>query len=517
MTQTQPHQTQSGSITPSGSIVIVGGGTAGWMTAAALGHFLGDSTAIHLVESEAIGTVGVGEATIPQIRMFNQALGIDENAFIRATQATFKLGIEFAGWLRPGHSYIHAFGDVGRDIGLGAFRHFWSRAHRLGLARPLGDYALNDLAARAGAMHDGAPLTNRNVPQMPHAFHFDAGLYAAFLRRFAEGKGVIRHEGTITEVQQDGASGDVTAVRLADGRCVGGDLFVDCSGLRALLIEQTLHAGFEDWSHLLPANSAVAVPCARVAPLTPYTRSTAHAVGWQWRIPLQHRTGNGRVYCTDFTSDDEAAEGLLAHLDGKPLADPRVIRFTTGRRRRVWVNNVIAVGLAGGFLEPLESTSIHLIQSMIARIMAFAPTRRAAPAIRAAFNRQSADEMERIRDFIVLHYWANERPEPFWQACRAMTLPDSLSEKIDLFRAGGHLFRDSADLFSEVGWLQVLVGQGIVPETSHALAEAVPAEDLAGWLDTLHTLYTREVAAYPAHADYIARHCPAPAIQGLAA
>ncbi|WP_179505294.1 MULTISPECIES: tryptophan halogenase family protein [unclassified Sphingomonas] len=499
------------------SITIVGGGTAGWMCAAALAHFVGENTRITLVESDAIGTIGVGEATIPQIRMFNQTLGIDETDFIRATGATFKLGIEFAGWLRPGHSYLHAFGDVGRDIGLGGFRHFWSRAHRLGLARPLGDYSVNDLAARAGKMHDGAPLTNRNVPAVPHAFHFDAGLYAAYLRRYAQKHGVVRQEGTIVSVARDGQSGDVTTLTLSDGRVVAGDLFIDCSGLRALLIQDTLGVGFDDWSHLLPANSAVAVPSERTAPLTPYTRATAHAVGWQWRIPLQHRTGNGRVYCSAFISDDEAAAGLLANLDGAPLADPRVIRFATGRTRQAWSHNVIAMGLASGFLEPLESTSIHLIQSMIARIMAFGPTCRPAPAVRATFNRQFADEMERIRDFIVLHYWANEREEPFWQACRSMALPDSLAEKIELFRSAGHLFRDQSDLFSEVGWLQVLVGQGIVPATSHALAEAVSESDLAAWLDTLHTLYAREVAAWPTHADYIARHCAAPSPQGLVA
>lgn len=498
-------------------IVIVGGGTAGWMTAAAFGHFLDTGFKVRLIESDAIGTIGVGEATIPQIRMFNQALGIDENAFIRATQATFKLGIEFVDWLRPGTSYMHAFGDVGRAVGLCGFHHAWSRGVRLGMAGPTHDYCLNDIVAKQDRMHRGRAVTAQTVPDMPHAFHFDAGLYARFLREFAQARGVVRTEGTIDAVQRDGHSGDVTGLRLQSGEIVTGDWFVDCSGLRALLIGQALESPFEDWSHWLPVDRALAVPSERATHFTPYTRSTAHAAGWQWRIPLQHRTGNGRVYCSAFTSDDDAADSLLAHLDTPALDTPRPIRFTTGRRREAWKHNVFAVGLSSGFLEPLESTSIHLIQSAISRILKFLPGKVQVQAERDEYNRQFAFEMERIRDFIVLHYALNERDEPFWRACREMALPGSLAERIGLFREGGHIFRDADELFSEVAWFQVMAGQGIVPAKSHALAEAISEEDLKSYLDTINALYRREATQYPSHADYIARHCAAPAVDMVTA
>ena len=493
------------------SIVIAGGGTAGWMTAAAFGHFLERKHfKVRLVESDAIGTIGVGEATIPQIRMFNQALGIDEDAFIRATQATFKLGIQFVGWTKPGSSYMHAFGDVGRDVGLCAFQHYWSRGRRLGFAGPAGDYCLNDIAAHMGRMHRGAPLTSSNVPQMPHAFHFDAGLYAAFLRDFAQARGVERSEGTIAQVLRDGGSGDVTGLRMASGEIISGDLFIDCTGMRGVLIGDAVGSAYEDWTRWLPCDRALAVPSARVEDFTPYTRSTAHDAGWQWRIPLQHRTGNGRVYCSAFTTDEAAADSLLAHLDAPALADPRLIRFTTGRRAEAWKHNVIAVGLSSGFLEPLESTSIHLIQSAVSRILKFLPGKVQAQADRDEYNRQFAFEMERIRDFIILHYWANERDEPFWRACRELALPDSLTHRIELFRANGQIFRDADELFSEVAWFQVMTGQGIEPAGSHALAETISEADLKAYLETLHLLYQREAQRYSTHADFIARHCAAP-------
>lgn len=492
-------------------IVVVGGGTAGWMTAAALGHFLDRGFSVQLIESDAIGTIGVGEATIPQIRMFNQALGIDEDEFARETQATFKLGIEFVDWQRPGTRYMHAFGDVGRAVGLCAFQHYWSRARRLGFAKDFSAYSLNEIAARMGRMHRGAPLTAQTIPAMPFAFHFDAGLYAAYLRRFAEARGVVRTEGTIQEVLRDGESGDVTAVRLASGQEIAGDLFIDCSGMRALLIGETLGVGYDEWTHWLPCDRALAVPSERVADLTPYTRSTAHDAGWQWRIPLQHRTGNGRVYCSAFISDEAAAQSLLDHLDARPLADPRPIRFTTGCRREGWHRNVIAIGLSSGFLEPLESTSIHLIQSAISRVLKFLPGRVQRQADRDEYNRQFTFEMERIRDFIILHYWANERDEPFWRMCREMTLPDSLTHKIELFRGSGHIFREADELFSEVGWFQVMAGQGILPQGSHAMAEAISEAELREYLDVIAALYDREAQRYPTHDEFIARHCAAKA------
>lgn len=491
-------------------IVIVGGGTAGWMVAATCAQLLGAGFDITLVESDAIGTVGVGEATIPQIRLFNHVLGIDEDEFLRATQGTFKLGIEFVDWLRPGHRYMHAFGSVGRGSGLVDFRHMWTRAHHAGLAGELSSYSLNNMAALGGRMQRGPARTVGSLSEMPYAFHFDAGLYAAFLRRYAEARGVTRIEGTIEGATRDGESGDIASVVLAGREAIAGDLFIDCSGFRGLLIEQELQTGYEDWTHWLPCDRAIAVPCERAGQLTPFTRSTARAAGWQWRIPLQHRTGNGYVHSSAHVSEDEATATLLAHLDGKPTAEPRTIRFSTGRRKQVWNRNVIAVGLASGFMEPLESTSIHLIQSATARIMAMLPGRRISDAERREFNRQSDFEVERIRDFIILHYKANERPGRFWQQCREMAVPETLSHKLELFRANGNIVREHEELFTEVGWLQVLIGQGIVPEGHHPMADTISDKDLKDYMETLAMLNVREAAQMPLHDDFVARHCAAP-------
>jgi tryptophan halogenase len=498
------------------SIVIAGGGTAGWMMAAALGHFLETGYRVQLVESDEIGTVGVGEATIPQIRLFNSALGLDEDAFLRATQGTFKLGIEFDGWLRPGHRYMHAFGGIGRDVGLIAFHHYWLRARALGMADPLSTYSLNEIAARAGRMHRGAPVTAATVPAMPYAFHFDAGLYAAYLRRFAEGRGVERIEGKIVAVDRDGDGGDVTRLRLDGGRAIDGDLFIDATGFRGLLIEGALGTGYDDWSNWLPCDRAVAVPCVNGGEFTPYTRATAHAAGWQWRIPLQHRTGNGRVFCSAMQSEDEITSGLLANLDGPPLADPRVLRFTTGKRRKAWNRNVVAIGLAAGFMEPLESTSIHLIQSAISRLLALLPGRQIAEADRAEFNRQTDFEVERIRDFLILHYHANARPEPFWAACRSMAIPETLAVKLELFKANARIFREHEELFTEVGWLQVLIGQGVIPSGHHPLADAIGTDDLGEFMTTIAALYRREAGRYGSHADFISRHCASRPVRAVA-
>jgi tryptophan 7-halogenase len=491
------------------TIVIVGGGSAGWMTAAALSRFLTRGWSIKLVESEEIGTVGVGEATIPGVRLFNAALGIDEDEFVRATQGSFKLGIEFDGWLRPGERYIHAFGQVGRDLGLIAFHHYWLRARAAGANEGLGTYSLTAGAAAANRFTRGKPTPNAPLGPMTYAYHFDAGLYAAFLRKQAEARGVERIEGKISTVERNGESGDVSAVQLENGARITGDLFVDCSGFRGLLIEGALETGYEDWTHWLPCDRALAVPCASVTPLTPYTRSTARKAGWQWRIPLQHRIGNGHVYCSSQISDDEAAAILMANLDGEPLDAPRPINFRTGMRRKFWNRNVVALGLSSGFMEPLESTSIHLIQSGIERLLKFLPSGPVADADRDAFNAQSAFEFERIRDFIILHYHANQRDEPFWKECREMAIPDTLTEKLEIFRANGRIFRVSEELFTELGWLQVMVGQGVMPAGYHPLADQLSDSDLAGFLAATRQVVDGSVAAMPSHEDFIARHCAA--------
>jgi tryptophan halogenase len=490
-------------------IVIVGGGTAGWMAAAALARFLERGWRIRLIESEDIGTVGVGEATIPAIRLFNSALGLDEDDFLRATQGSFKLGIEFEGWLRDGHSYMHSFGPVGRELGLLPFHQYWLRAAAAGIARPLGAYSLNNAAALAGRFDRIRPRPGSPVPDVPYAFHFDASLYAAYLRRYAEARGVERIEGRIVGTRLAPESGHVEAVNLDGGAPVAGDLFIDCSGFRGLLIEQALGAGYDDWSHWLPCDRAIAVPSAPAAPLTPFTRSTARSAGWQWRIPLQHRTGNGYVYCSRYVSDDEAAAELMANVDGEPLAEPRPLRFTAGRRKRFWIGNCVALGLASGFMEPLESTSIHLVQSAIMRLLAFLPQARFAAADIAEYNRQTALEHERIRDFIILHYKANERSGAFWRACRDMAVPDGLQHKIDLFRAGGRIFRYDDELFTEAGWVQVMLGQGVMPEAHHPLADQLSDADLAGFLAAVEQVVQRTAAEMPPHAEFIARHCRA--------
>jgi tryptophan halogenase len=495
------------------SIVIVGGGTAGWMTAAALARFIGGQADIRLVESDEIGTVGVGEATIPQIRLFNAGLGIDEDHFVRETQGSFKLGIEFADWSGPGSRYLHAFGTIGRGLGLLPFHHYWLRHRAAGGTRDLWAFSASALAARDNRFARPAERSDAPPSGLAWAFHFDASLYAAFLRRFAEARGVVRHEGRIAGVSRNGESGHVEAVTLESGERIGGQLFVDCSGFRSLLLGQALGVGFEDWSRWLPCDRALAVPCESVTPLTPYTRATARPAGWQWRIPLQHRIGNGHVYCSGAMSDDAAAELLLANLDGAPLAEPRPLRFTAGRRDRAWEKNVVAIGLSSGFLEPLESTSIHLIQTGIARLLNLFPAAGfAAPDI-DQYNREAAFEWESIRDFLILHYHANGRDEPFWRQLRAMAVPDSLAHKLALFRANGRIVRVSEELFAEVGWLQVLVGQGVRPDGYHPLADQLSPAQLDEFL-TLAARHAAHVAGQlPDHHAFIAAHCAASPIK----
>jgi tryptophan halogenase len=481
------------------------------MTAAALSHFLESGFSLQLVESDDIGTVGVGEATIPMLNLFHKSLGIDGDAFVRATQATFKLGIEFVDWLRPGHSYHHSFGDIGRDVGLMPFQHLWSRARKLGRAKELGSYSLNNTAAQAGKMQRGPARTADILPAMPHAFHFDAGLYARFLRRFAEARGTIRTEGKVALTSLNGESGDIASIKLADGTTIAGDFFIDCSGFGGLLIEKALHAGYDDWTHWLPCDRALAVPCENGGDFAPYTRSTAREAGWQWRIPLQHRIGNGYVYSSAHISDDQAATTLLSHLDGKPLADPRPLAFTTGKRKQSWMRNCLAIGLSSGFMEPLESTSIYLIQSAISRLLKMLPGKRISPRAAAEYNRQTDFEVERIRDFLILHYKATEREDSsFWRQCRDMTIPDSLAAKIDLFKDSGHIFREHEELFTEAGWLQVMVGQGVMPAGNHALADQISPDDLSDYMEMIEALNIREVGQMMTHQEFIAAHCRAP-------
>lgn len=496
---------------PVRNIVIVGGGTAGWMTAAALAKVLERGCTIRLVESDDIGTIGVGEATIPHIAEFNRALEIDEDEFMRATQATFKLGIEFVNWGAVGDAYIHGFGFVGQSTQALPFHHFWLRMAQLGRAQRLEAYSINTAAPReAKFMRARKDMPGSPVADISHAFHFDAGLYARYLRRYAEARGVLRTEGRIRRVLQREPDGFITAVEMESGEQVAGDFFIDCSGLRGLLIEQTLKAGFEDWSHWLPMNRALAVPCASAGPLLPMTRATAHSAGWQWRIPLQHRTGNGHIYSSAFMGQDEATDILLRHLDGKPLADPRPLSFTTGRRKAFWVGNCVAVGLSSGFLEPLESTSIHLIHTAISRIISFFPHGGFEAADIAEYNAMTQWEYERIRDFLVLHYKLTERTDSeFWNYVRTMPVPETLQRKIDLFASNGRLYRDGQELFAEPSWLQVMVGQRLMPRAHHPFASMRAEHEVEAYVRHVAEVIAKCVRAMPTQAQYIAEHCAA--------
>jgi len=493
-------------------VVIVGGGTAGWMTAAALSKVLGPQHRIRLVESEEIGTVGVGEATIPMIKLFNQALEIDENDFIRETKGSFKLGIEFVNWGRLGDSYIHGFGKIGQDLGVIPFYQHWLKLRQAGMAGPLDDYSINTAAARANKFMPAlSDRPNSPMADIAYAYHFDAGLYARCLRGYAEARGVRRTEGKVAEVKLRAEDGFVEAVVLEGGERVEGQLFVDCSGFRGLLIEQALHTGYQDWTHWLPCDRAMAVQCTSSGPLTPYTRSTARTAGWQWRIPLQHRVGNGYVYSSQFISDDEAASTLLANLEGEPLMTPKPLRFTTGKRNQFWNRNVVAVGLASGFMEPLESTSIHLIQSAIARLTAFFPHGGFDQVDVDEFNAHSHFEFDKIRDFLILHYHATERSDtPFWDYVRTMSIPASLQHKMDLFRSNGRVFREHTEMFAEPSWVQVMHGQRLHPRGYHPLVDNLSDEKLREHGDTVRGVIANCVRAMPTHADFIAKHCATP-------
>jgi len=489
------------------SVVIAGGGTAGWMAASALARVLGPRLTITLVESSEIGIVGVGEATIPAIQQFNKLVKFNEDEFLKQTQGTFKLAIEFVNWWEKGQSYMHTFGPVGRDLAYIPFHHYWVYDQQT--AGSLWDYSLNWFAATQARFSRVPKIPNTPLSGLTWAFHFDASLYATYLSRLAQTMGVRRIDAKIAGVLQK-PDGDVRALKLEDGRELEADFFIDCTGFRGVLIEQALKTGYEDWSHWLPCDRALAVPTERTSPLLPFTRSTALEAGWQWRIPLQHRTGNGHVYCSAHLSDEHARDQLLANLDSKPLADPRPIRFVTGRRKMLWNRNVVCMGLASGFLEPLESTSIHLIQVTIQRLILLFPHVGDHEARRQEFNRAASAEYEYIRDFIILHYYANNRVgEPFWDDCRNMKIPDSLAHKIELFRETAGIFCAADDLFQLSSWLQVMWGQGVRPRGTHPFVEAIAPHDRAGYLRDLRKLFAGAAQTLPGHAEFIAQNCAA--------
>jgi tryptophan halogenase len=493
-------------------IVIAGGGTAGWMAAAALTRFVRNGyTKISVVESDEIGTVGVGEATIPPIRSFLQMLRIDEADFIRHTNGTFKLGIEFVDWTRIGHRYLHPFGAFGADIEGVPFHQFFLRQLVQGREQDIEPYSLTAMASRRGRFNS---VTGQGFPhqQWAYAYHFDATRVAAYLRRYAEQLGVTRHEGRIVDVQCSATDGSIQSLKLERGEQVAGDFFIDCTGFRSLLLGQTLGVDFEDWSRWLPCDRAIAAPSAAIRLDEPYTRSTARAAGWQWHIPLQSRTGNGYVYSSAAITDENALQTLLDNIDGKPMAEPRLLRFTAGRRREFWRANCVALGLAGGFLEPLESTAIHLIQTGIAKLLALLPNRVPNPVEIRQYNRLMTAGYDQIRDFIILHYHATHRDDSeFWRYCRNMVPPDSLQEKLELFKGRGRLFRYEDDLFSVTSWVAVLLGQNIRPAGYDAIVDSMTDAELNEVLTRMRTNIGKVAEALPRQQEYIQRSCAAPA------
>ena len=527
-------------MTSSPRILIAGGGTAGWMAAALMAKLARKGLQIELVESEEIGTIGVGEATIPAIKRFNHLLELDETDFIRSTQATFKLGVEFTDWGHVGNSYIHGFGKIGQDLGWLRMHQYWLKMRGTGqVSDVFADYSINTAAAYANRFMRARPdMKASPLNDIAYAYHFDAGLYALYLRKYSENLGVKRTEGKIVKVNQKPEDGFIESVRLESGAVIEGELFIDCSGMRALLIEQTMGAGFEDWAHWLPCDRAVAVPCSFMrseaaqaprigsdaqsrlpqtgAPVLgkpeplPYTRSIARSAGWQWRIPLQHRMGNGHVFSSRYISDDEATAVLMSNLDGEALAEPRVIRFRTGKRRKVWDRNVVAVGLSSGFMEPLESTSIQLIQSVILRLLAFFPDSGFAPAQRDSFNRLVDEEYREIRDFLIAHYKLTTRDDSsMWRYCRDMDIPDALRERLDLWRVAGRFFKKGEELFADESWIQVLIGQGLIPTGYDPFVDLRAEGEIVKYLNDISGVIGKCVAAMPSHEQYIEATCKA--------
>lgn len=488
-------------------VVIAGGGTAGWIAAMALSKQLGDLLEITLVESEEIGTVGVGEAAIPPMRVFHKLQHIDEREFMRATNATFKLGISFENWGRDGESYIHSFGKTGKETWLGEFHHFWLRAKEAGFGDEFGDYCFEHQAAKYGK------FATSEKSEINYSYHLDASLYAKFLRKLSEQQGVKRLEGKISEVVQNPNNGFIEALKLESGQLIEGDLFIDCTGFRGLLIEQTLHTGYEDWSHWLACDSAVAVQTEATGPALPYTRSIAHDAGWRWRIPLQNRVGNGLVYCSRLLSDDDARQRLLDSVEGKPINEPRLIKYRTGRRRKAWNKNCVALGLASGFVEPLESTSIHLIMIGMTRLMQLFPFDGVTDSLIEQYNSQTKTELEKIRDFIILHYHVTERDDsPFWRYCKNMEVPDSLAHRINLFKDTAQAYQADSELFRVDSWTQVMLGQGLMPEHYHHVARKMNDQELSAFLKQLRAAILQTVEKMPSHSEFIERYCKSSAV-----
>ncbi|MGS0496656.1 tryptophan halogenase family protein [Pseudoalteromonas mariniglutinosa] len=487
------------------NVVIAGGGTAGWMAAAALGKLVGKNINVTLVESDDIATIGVGEATIPPIRTFHKLLGIDEQAFMKATQASFKLGISFENWGQKNTDYIHSFGMTGKECWAGEFHHFWLHSLSLGLESEFADYCYELQAAKQGkcAFNQQNPIN--------YAFHLDASRYALFLRDFSHDFGVKRVEGKITRVNKCAETGNIKSLTLSDESTLDGDFFIDCTGFRGLLIEQALHTGYEDWSHLLPCDSAIAVQTKAISDeIPPYTRSIAHDAGWQWQIPLQQRVGNGLVFCSRYLSDEDAKQLLLDNIQGETLTEPRVIKFKTGRRRKGWNKNCLALGLASGFVEPLESTSIHLIMSGVIRFMRLFPFNGITEQAISEYNKQLKSEIENIRDFIVLHYKVTERNDSeFWRHCQNMEVPNTLAHKISLFKETGRVFLDDGDIFRVDSWVQVMLGQGIKPKQYHLIASLMSDEELTRFLSSIKQQISQRVVQLPTHEAFLQQYCPA--------
>ncbi|WJG09541.1 tryptophan halogenase family protein [Aliiglaciecola sp. LCG003] len=484
------------------NIVIAGGGSAGWIAAAALAKQMGSVVKVTLVESEEIGTVGVGEATIPPMRVFHKLLGIDEREFMRATSATFKLGIQFENWGQRNDSYIHSFGMTGKESFIAPFHHFWLYAKEQGIAKEFGKYCFELEAAKVDKF---ATSDNANVN---YAYHLDSSRYATFLRDYSESRGVKRIEGKISQVNKDPTSGHISSLELESGELVEGDFFIDCTGFRGLLIEQSLNTGYEDWSHWLPCDRAIAVQTESVAEPRPITRSIAHDSGWQWRIPLQHRVGNGLVYCSQYLTDEEAKNTLLNNIEGKMLTEPRVIKFRTGQRRKHWNKNCLALGLSSGFVEPLESTSIHLIMMGIVRFLRLFPNGEISDSVIDEYNQQAKDEIEKIRDFIILHYHVTQRQDsPFWQYCKNMDIPASLAHRIKLFSEHAHAFQADGELFRVDSWTQVMLGQGIMPKQFHPSVTAMPVGELQRFLQGIENSISKGLEQLPSHSQFIAKYC----------